>query len=157
MTSIDYEVIFESFLGNVTDYDFANFSMSESFSIMTEYLRKALAETYLRRIFSSITIDDVSQTITFEMAYVVDEDADTDFVINAIAKWMVYEWLHREVKSKNLTSLFLGTKEQSVYSQANHISQLRGLMDDSYKEARFFVQDRGYISNSYIGGEGWES
>lgn len=152
MTSIDYDVIFENFLGNVTDYDFANLSMSESFSLMTEYLHKALAEAYLRRIFSSITLDDEGQTLSFEMAHVVDEDADTEFVINAIAKWMVYEWLHREVKSKNLTGQFLGGKEQKFFSQSAHLSELRALMDDSYKEARFFIQDRGYISNSYLSG-----
>ena len=56
MTSIDYTVIFESFLGDITDYDFANLSMSDSFFLMTEYLHKALAETYVRRLFSSITI-----------------------------------------------------------------------------------------------------
>ena len=114
MTSIDYEEIFENFLGNITDYDFANFSISESFSIMTEYLHKALAEAYLRRIFSSITIDDVSQTITFEMAYATDENADNEFVINAISKWMVYEWLQKDVRSKNLTLQFFGTKEQKL-------------------------------------------
>lgn len=157
MTSIDYEEIFENFLGNITDYDFANFSISESFSIMTEYLHKALAEAYLRRIFSSITIDDVSQTITFEMAYATDENADNEFVINAIAKWMVYEWLQKDVNSKNLTLQFIGTKEQKYYSQKEMLVGLRGLLEEKYKEARFFVQDRGYISNSYIGGDGWES
>lgn len=152
MTSIHYDEIFGNFLGNITDYDFANFTMSESFSIMAEYLHNALAESYVRRLFSTITIDDDAQIISFEMKHTVGEEEDKDFVINALSKWMVYEWLHKDVKSKNITSLFLGTKEQSMYSQANHLAQLRGLMDDSYKEARFYIQDRGYINNSYIGG-----
>ena len=152
MTSIDYTPIFERFLGNITDYDFANLTMSDSFGLMTEYLHMALSEAYLKRIFTTITIDDETQTITFEMQYPTYEDGDNEFVIVTIAKWMVYEWLHRQVNSVNITAQFFGTKEQSAYSQANHLAQLRGLKDDAYKEARFAIQDRGYISNSYIGG-----
>lgn len=150
MTSIDYNVIFESFLGNITDYDFANMSLSDSFSLMTEYLHKALAEAYVRRLFSSIVIDDETQVISYEMNYVTDDEADREFIIQAIAKWMVYEWLQRQVESVNLTAQFFGTKEQSAYSQANHLAQMRGLRDDAFKEARFALQDRGYINNSYI-------
>jgi len=152
MTSIDYTVIFESFLGDITDYDFANLSMSDSFFLMTEYLHKALAETYVRRLFSSITIDDETQTISFEMSHVIEEEADKEFIISALAKWMIYEWLHKEVRSKTNTAQFFGGKEQKFYSQAQHIAELRGLQDDSYKEARMFIQDRGWISNSYLEG-----
>lgn len=154
MTSIDYDVIFESFLGNITDYDFANLSMSDSFSLMTEYLHKALAEAYLKRIFTTLTIDDETQVLSFEMSNTNDEDADKEFVVNAIAKWMVYEWLQKQVSSTNLTAQFFGGKEQSFFSQANHIDQMRGLRDDAYKEARFAIQDRGYINNSYVVGGG---
>lgn len=114
MTSIDYETIFSSFLGSITDYDFAQLSMSESFSLMTEYLHTALAESYLRRVFSSVSLDDDAQTLSYELKYVVDEIGDNDFIISLIAKWMVYEWLHKEVRSKNLTSQFFGTKEQKL-------------------------------------------
>lgn len=152
MTSIDYNMIFESFLGNITDYDFANLTMSDSFNIMTEYLHKALAEAYLKRIFSSLTLDDETQVLSYELVQVVDEDNDKEFVIDIIAKWMVYEWLHKEVRSKNLTAQFFGGKEATFYSQANHISELRGMMDDVYKEARFAIQDRLYINNSYLTG-----
>lgn len=152
MTSIDYETIFSSFLGSITDYDFAQLSMSESFSLMTEYLHTALAESYLRRVFSSVSLDDDAQTLSYELKYVVDEIGDNDFIISLIAKWMVYEWLHKEVRSKNLTSQFFGTKEQKFFSQSNHLTEMRALLDDVYKEARFMLQDRGYINNSYIGG-----
>ena len=157
MASIDYNEIFECFLGNVTDYDFVSMPTSDSYALMTEYLHKALAETYLRRLFSSLSLDDTSQTMTYEMVYVVADESDKEFIINAIAKWMVYEWLHKEVRSKTNTAQFFGGKEQSFYSQAQHISELRGLQDDSYKEARVFVQDRGWINNSYLEGANGET
>lgn len=150
MTSVNYTQIFEMFLGNITDYNFANLSTSDSYTLMTEYLHKAIAETYLRRIFSSIKLDDEVQNISFVLKYSTEDD-EVDFVINAIAKWMVYEWLQKQVRSVDLTAQFFGGKEQKYYSQSAHLSELRGLMDDAYKEARFFIGDRGYINNSYLG------
>ena len=152
MSSLKYDVIFSKFLGNVTDYDFTRLSISDSYEIMTEYLHKSLSESYVNRLFSSYEIDDETNTLTFEMKNPQSEETDLEFISSALAKWMVYEWLHKQVRSIVNTSQFYGGAEQKMFSQAQHISELRGLMDDTYKEARFFIQDRGYIKNSYLGG-----
>lgn len=151
MSSLQYDSIFEKFLGNITDYDFANLSISDSYELMTEYLHKSLAETYVNRLFSSYELDDEINTLVYEMKHSVSEDADAEFISSALAKWMVYEWLHKQVRSVLNTAQMFAGAEQKFYSQANHIDELRGLLDDSYKEARFFIQDRGYIKNSYLG------
>lgn len=152
MTSISYDEVFDKFIGNVTDYQLTSLDISDAYSIMAEYLHKALSEPYVRRLFSSIAADDEVQTLTFEMAFETDESADTDFITSALAKWMVYEWLHKQVRSITNTAQFFGGKEASFFSQANHLSELRGLHDDAYKEARQFIMDRGFISNTYLGG-----
>lgn len=152
MSSLKYNAIFGEFLGDITDYDFANLSISDSYELMTEYLHKSLAESYVNRLFSSYEADDEINTFTFEMKRSVSESEDAEFITSALAKWMVYEWLHKQVRSvTNIAQMFAGA-EAKFYAQANHLSQLRELMDDSYKEARFFIQDRGYIKNSYLGG-----
>ena len=152
MSSLQYNSIFEKFLGNITDYDFVSLSISDSYELMTEYLHKSLAETYVNRLFSSYELDDEINTLTYEMKQSISEDNDAEFISSALAKWMVYEWLHKQVRSITNTAQFFGGAEQKFYAQANHLSELRGLMDDAYKEARFFIQDRGYIKNSYLGG-----
>lgn len=152
MSSLKYDVIFGEFLGDITDYDFANLSISDSYELMTEYLHKSLAEAYVNRLFSSYEVDDEINILTFEMKHSVSEESDIEFITSALAKWMVYEWLHKQVRSVTNTAQFFGGAEQKFYAQANHMSELRGLMDDAYKEARFFIQDRGYIKNSYLGG-----
>jgi len=150
MTSVSYDEIFSNFLGSITDYDLqVNLSPSDSYGLMTEYLHKTVADQYVKHLFSTVTLDDDVQTFTYEMA---NGDDDTEFVVMAISKWMVYEWLHKEVRSKINTAQFFGGKEQKYYSQAQHISELRGLQDDAFTEARRFIQDRGYINNSYLGG-----
>lgn len=150
MTSVSYDEIFSNFLGSITDYDLqVNLSPSDSYSLMVEYLHKTISDPYVKHIFTSATLDDEVQMFTYELT---NGDDDTDFVVTAIAKWMIYEWLHKEVRSKINTAQFFGTKEQKMFSQAQHISELRALQDDAFKEARFFIQDRGFILNSYLQG-----
>ena len=152
MASVNYETIFSLFLGSITDYRLASLNEEDANTIMTEYLHKALAATYLSHLFSSSALDDDNQTFTYTLAYATAND-ETDFVCNAIAKWMVYEWVHNQVQSTTLTNqMIFSSKEKSFYSQANHLSELRALKDDLYKEARSFVMDRGWINNSYLNG-----
>ena len=152
MASIYYESIFKLFLGSVTDYKLASLEENDATNLMKEYLHKALSASYLRSVFSSIAFDDENQMLTYVINYPTNEDTDKDFVINAISKWMVYEWIHNIVRNITHTAQFFGGSEQKYYSQSNHLSEIRALMDDTYKEARNFVMDRGWIHNSYLGG-----
>lgn len=152
MASISYDDVFSVFMGSVTDYKLTSLEESDAYAIMAEHLHSAISETYVRRLFSSIAYDDATQTITYNIKLSIDEKADEDFVISALAKWMVYYWLHNQVRSVTHTAQFFGGKETRYYSQANHLAELRGLMDDAYREARMFVMDRGFIRNSYFGG-----
>lgn len=152
MASVNYNTIFDLFLGSITDYKLASLEEEDANTLMTEYLHKALAASYLSHIFSSAELDDENKLFTYTLSYETGKD-ETDFVCNAIAKWMVYEWLHNQVRSVVNTSQFFGGAEQKYYSQAAHLAELRALQDDAYKEARFFVQDRGWMNNSYVGGQ----
>lgn len=154
MASISYDEIFSNFLGSITDYDLQeNLSISDSEQLMTEYLHKALASHYLSHIFSSKQLDDNIHLFVYDLENSSGNDsADADYVSAAIAKWMVYEWLHKQVRSVLMTSQMFAGKEETFYSQSQHLSELRALQDDAYTEARRFVMDAGYVSNSYLGG-----
>ena len=152
MTTLDYEVIFSSFLGSVTDYNLASLDPTEAYELLTELLHKTLADRYVARLFSSKQLDDDVQQFSFEMKYVIDSDSDSEFVINALAKWMKYEWLHKQVNNTSLTSQFFGGKEQKFYSQSNHLSELQALQSSAYDEAYRFIRNRGYSDNKYLEG-----
>ena len=151
MTSVSYESIFNLFLGSITDYKLASLDESDAMALMTEYLHKSLAESYVSHIFKTIQTDDTEHILTYELAYAPNGD-EARFVVSALSKWMVYEWLHNQVRSVVNTAQFFGGSEQKFFAQRNHLSELRALQDDAYHEARFFIQDRGWISNSYLGG-----
>lgn len=146
MTSISYKEILESFLGDITDTKLVSLEEEEIFEVVSELLSKALAEPYLKRIFSNKTWNKEEKVFSFELKK-SDED-DADFVTLCLTKWLVYEWLHNQVRSVESTAQFFGTKEAKYYSQANHLSETRGLMEDAYKEARSIIAERGYIANA---------
>lgn len=153
MASIDYEEIFSSFLGSVTDYNLASLDATEAYETMKEYLHKALAERYVSRLFLSKKLDDEVQLLSFEMKYPTDEDSDREFVINALAKWMAYEWAQNKVNSTSLVAQFFGGKEQKFYSQSNQLTENKALKDSLYHEAYGFIMRRGYIDNKYLEGK----
>ena len=150
MASLSYDEIFSDFLGSVTDYDLASSDIDDMYGLMTEYLHKALSLSYVRRLFSSVSLDDTVQMFSFEINNSVDNDADIDFVKYILSKGMVVEWLKPQVRSKLNIAQFFGGKEQKWFSQAQHLSELRGLLEDTQLEMRKAIRDRGYIYNPYL-------
>lgn len=150
--TLSYDDIFSRFLGCITDYDIVSVNPDDAYSQMREWLRKAYSKPYLNRIFSSSVLDDEIQTLTFEMSFKVNDDSDKEFVIEILSKGMVIEWLQPQVKSKLLTQQMFSGKEQKHFSQAQHISEMRGMLEDTIIEQRKIIRDRGYIYNSYLGG-----
>jgi hypothetical protein len=150
MTSLSYDEVFDDFLGRVADYDFSIMDESTANYLMSEYLQKVLARPYIRRLFSSVSADKEIHLIQFEVAEKVDDDADLEFVKTILSKGMVVEWLEPQVKNKVNISQFFGGKEQKFYSQSNHIAELRGLLEDTERELRGEIRDRGYIYNPYL-------
>jgi len=150
MASLSYDEIFSDFLGSVTDYGLASIDIDDMYGLMTEYLHKTLSLSYVRRLFSSISLDDTVQEFSFTVINTVDDDADVDFVKSILSKGMVVEWLKPQVRSKlNIAQMF-GGKEQKFYAQSNHLSELRGLLEDTKLEMRKEIRDRGYIYNPYL-------
>lgn len=154
MTSISYDRIFSHFLGLVEDNKFWSMSNDDTTELLTELLHKAVYSSYVYHLFSSVSTEDPVQLLSFEMKHQVNEEADLQFVIIALAKWMKYEWLSPQLNSVVNTSMLLAGKEQRWFSQANHISELRAMTDDAYKSARDFVRDRGYVFNGYLSSGG---
>ena len=151
MSSIDYELIFNGFLSNITDYKIATQDEDVTTEQLTEYLHKAVSTPYIRALFMSVVLDDDFETITYEMKN-PDANGDDDFLINMLGKAMVYEWIHPQVRKTSLISQMFSGKEVKWYAQSNHMAELRGIEEDAELEVRRMIRDRGFISNKYIEG-----
>ena len=152
MVAVNYEEIFNDFLGSVTDFELMSLDRSRAYEIVGDFLHKSMADPYVSRLFTSYNLDDETQVFSFELERGRDDVADLEFVKAALVKWMAYEWVHGRVRNiTNISQAFMG-KDQKFYSQAQHLSELRGLQDDLYREARYFILSRGYVDNSYLNG-----
>ena len=150
MASITYNQIFSNFLGRIKDYALMSLDEDDAVVQMTEWLHKALAKSYIRRVFSSLTIDDDTQTIEFTMKTSTSDEEDSLFIEDVIAKSMVVEWLDPQLKRTSTLAQMFGGKEQKFYSQAAHLEELRNLYEDSRIEVRKMLRDRGYVYNPYL-------
>ena len=152
MSSLSYDEIFSNFLGNITDPVLAGQNDNLANEIMVECLHKSVSSVYVRRLFSSITLDDEIQTMTFTMKKTVDESADKDFVSTMLGKAMAVQWVTPQVQSKvNIAQMFTGSTKK-FYSQSAHITELRALKSDMEKELQSYILTRGSFYNDYVEG-----
>ena len=143
MTS-EYSDIYSRFLLRVTDYEIAGLDEELANSMMSSWMRSALSKPMVRRLFSSITLDDDIEEIEYELLNPWDDDTDKDFVEELISIGMVCEWVSPRYHSVLNTNQVFSNKEQSFYSQANHMEQLRQMYEKSQLDIRKLIRDRGY-------------
>lgn len=152
MASLSYDEIFAQFLGNVTDPELAKMDDTTATEYLTEYLHKAVSPPYIRRLFSSIKLDDDVQQMTYAMVKVTDTDGDDDFVKTMLGKSMAVQWITPQTQSKiNIAQMFSDT-DRKFYSQASHLGETKSLKEDMEKELQSYILSRGYIHNKYLEG-----
>lgn len=154
MTS-SYNKIYSRFLIKVRDYEFAGLPEPNATEQMLEWLRSALSQPYIFRIFESETFaaDDEIAEMTYTLTEPVNDYQDQNFVEELLAYQMIVEWLQPKVKATTLLNqMITNSKEQKFYAQANQLSQLREIFADTENKVRSMLRDRGYIYNSYLNG-----
>ena len=151
MTS-SYETIFNKFLGRVTDYDFLTIDEAYLWEQVSEWVENSIATPSLRVIFSSITCDKETQTLTYALRNSAgDELSDQLYVEKLFAMSFVIQWLEPTVKNKiNLNQMY-GGKEEKFYSQAQMITALNEVLDTTVVRLKKEIRDHDAIYNSYIG------
>ena len=153
MASIKYDEITSSLYSKIEAYDFLDLGTDELHDFLVAWLHTAVSKPYVRKLFSSITLDDEIMVMKYDMKYEVDEETDREFVIEILALGMGIQWLTPKINSTvNINQMF-GSKEEKYYSQSSHLTELRSLRKDWVKEQRSMIRDRGYNWNSYLDGE----
>ena len=98
----DYEDIFERFYPLITDPGFYKLQKSYVTNLMTNWLHDAIAEPYIRKKFSTISLDDDMEEITFELENPIDDNSDKEFVFSVLTQYMVISWMKPQVESLSL-------------------------------------------------------
>lgn len=153
MATINYEDVTPYLLSKVEEYDFLKFSIEELNDSITQWLHSTISKPYVRKLFSSISLDDESNVLTYEMSYSIDEETDREFILEILGLGLGIQWITPIVNSSLNVRQVYASKEEKYYSQAQHLSELRSLRKDWIKEQRDMIRDRGYIWNSYLDGD----
>lgn len=153
MASIKFEDVYSRFYTKVEAYDLIDERYQEVYSeFMCNWLRSAIGYPHIRKVFSEISIDDETETVEYELAYKIDDALDSEFVVDLLSYGMVYGWVQPKVNSITNVTQFFGTSDEKYFSQAAHLSELRGLRDDTEKKIRALTSSRGFLNNQYLDG-----
>ena len=155
MASINFNEIYSRFFSKVEAFDFLYEEVSaEALAAhMSEWIAATLFHPQIRKLFKTIEVNDEDGTITYEMNYEMDEYSDKQFLINVMAYGMVRAWLEPKVRSITNVVQNFGTSDGRWFSQAQHLSELRALLEDSEREIRSLVGNRGAFNNKYLDGD----
>ena len=145
---LSYSTLFSRVLNKINDPKELSLDENDLLEIYTERLHSVVGKPRVRRLFSSISLDDEIQEITFTLNNSVDEESDTDFVLEILSLGMAIEWLQPQVDSVIHTSVMIGGKEEKKLLD-NHKNMIERL-DSMKKEQNKMIRDYGYMYNSYI-------
>ena len=145
---LSYSTLFSRVLNKINDPKELSLDENDLLEIYTERLHSVVGKPRVRRLFSSLSLDDEIQEITFILNNSVDEESDKDFVLEILSLGMAIEWLQPQVDSVIHTSVMIGGKEEKKLLD-NHKNMIDRL-DSMKKEQNKMIRDYGYIYNSYI-------
>lgn len=148
---LPYETVFSRTRGRVNDPKELSLNENDLLEIYTERLHNVIGKPRVRRLFSSIALDDEIQQIDFTLNNSVDEASDIDFVTDLLILGMTIEWLQPQVDSILHTSVMRGGKEEKKLLD-NHKNMIDRL-DSMKTELNKTIRDYGYMYNSYINSE----
>lgn len=145
---LSYSTLFSRVLNKINDTKELSLDESDLLEIYTERLHSVVGKPRVRRLFSSLSLDDEIQEMTFTLNNSVDEESDKDFVLEILSLGMAIEWLQPQVDSVIHTSVMIGGKEEKKLLD-NHKNMIERL-DSMKKEQNKMIRDYGYMYNSYI-------
>ena len=145
---LSYSTLFSRVLNKINDPKELSLNENDLLEIYTERLHSVVGKPRVRRLFSSLSLDDEIQEMTFTLNNSVDEESDKDFVLEILSLGMAIEWLQPQVDSVIHTSVMIGGKEEKKLLD-NHKNMIDRL-DSMKKEQNKMIRDYGYMHNSYI-------
>ena len=147
-----YEEIFSQFYSKIEDPTFfQKYSKDEAYDLMRTWLHSIVAEPYIRKCFSSISLDDEVLELTFELKHSVDKDSDDYFIKSIFTQGMVIAWMKKKIDANVKLAAMIGGKEEKAMLNNYKPNVLR--LEQLEIQLRKMIRDYGYIYNDYIGNE----
>ena len=152
---LSYEVVFSRFRNKVNDPKELSLKEADLLEIYTERLHSAVGNVRIGNLFSSLSLDDEHEEISWTFKHTrdatTDEEAqrETEFVVELLALAMKIEWLKPQVDSITYIGMAIGGKEEKVLNNM-HKTNIERLHSLDIELARY-IRDHGYLFNDYLG------
>jgi len=153
MLTSNYETIYSKFLGLIKDYEFLKITDQEAYDNMKEWLEDVYSRPKVRKLFSSIRLDDEVMELSYELRNSIDDVYDKHFVEGLMAHGMVIGWLTPRMNKSTLLDQYFGNSDKKFFAQQGQINAIKGLYEKS--EAildKDYSRDHGYSAFVIKGG-----
>ena len=119
-----YQDVYSRFLSKITDYNFLNLTENEIEYHLEKFLKSSIVKfRYCNKLSDrDDSIKSFNETLT-------DEEQEILSVL------MCVEYLSPKILTDDLLKQTLSSKDYTLYSQANHIKEVRSIKDSYQKEA----------------------
>ena len=144
---LSYEDIFSRVLNKIDDPKELQLNDDDLLEIYTQRLHSVISKPFIRRLFSSIKMDDEIQELEYELVDPVDEYSDKDFVEELFAMGITIEWLEPKVKSLKNTTSFFGGKEEKKLKDDYALN--KQMLKEMKVEQQKFIRDYGFAFKPY--------
>lgn len=151
MLELTYSEIYSSFFAKVESYDLAQMVENLAEDMIQEWLHAIISNPRFIKLFSSIELDDDAEYLEFVIKRQSGFDQiDKNYIKDVVATGVALKWAEPKYASALNASQVFGSSEIQFYSQANHITALKDMVEDL--EARFtkLIRDYGTYHNSYV-------
>lgn len=133
----DYSVVYESFLGKITDSDLADMTEEAANSVMSDLLKQAVVK------FSESCKKDL-HTVTVSGW---EDDLD-DYEIDILSELMVEAWYKPRLNFTELLRNKLSTKDFTTFSPANLQKENRESYELAHSRARSMINEYSFRMNN---------
>lgn len=132
MSYTNVSEVFEAFLSKVSNYEILSLTDQEVEDELFPYLTSARTKFFRCKKDLNIVSDELSGELRFNALL-------HPFEIEILATLMVVEFINPALNSSEIIKPSLSDKEFKVYSQANHIRELRLLKRELKREASALI------------------
>ena len=151
MLSVTFDAIYSRFLSKVQAYDLLELVESDCYEQLNEWLKSVRSDPRVRKLFTSLSFDDINKSVSFTLRNAVDNSSDIDFVIEIFGLGIAWKWVEPKYKSVvNMAQAFMGSHDIKMYSQAQHMAELSNMYNNSRTDLYRYIASHGYYNNSYV-------
>ena len=141
---MNYEEIYSLFYTKMTDTNFfSEHTKEEAYELMCLWLHSVAAMPFVKRCFSSISLDDEVMEINYTLKKTETSEMDADFVKDIFAQGLKIYWMQKELDKKTSFAIVMSGKEEKTI--LNNYKPYKERLKELRLQLKKVIRDRDYF------------